>query len=849
MQERDRNERTHNMKQSTAKTICLALALTILSAFFPGAASAAAITKRADGMNTTRESGTLIIYTPAMGATTGTNEWGYEAVIENDRCTKLGGGNNAIPANGFVLSGHDEDEGGKQMGKWIKDNVHLGDYVYYNANGDVTVSDSPIEAEAYYEVSTKINGVNVTRNENFMVVYNKHGSKTGTNQWGYEAIVTDGFITGIGGNDNTVPGGENSFVISGHGTAVDWIQENAKLGMRAEYDAAKATLTLIYDELAALTGSKAQLAAARDAYDAAVNEFVFFDSAAVKKELDRIEAEISATEAEFNASKNGAKLSEAADRINAETAACKLKICESRPVEYRAAWLRPTQTSAKAVDDYVETLYQAGINTLCIETLYGGTMIMPMPEGSLFEVNPQFRGFDMLQSYIDSCHRRGMELHCWLPIFYVGNATRENANRSPGMKKPEWLSKSNRGKTYQDSDNYMMIDPGNAEACDFLLANYKYILETYDIDGFQLDYIRYWTRTPEVDFGYNEDSLKKFNEKYGVTPTYDPKASWWKDWVDFRAQNVTDFVGRVRKLIDEINPDVLLGADVVPDPSDGKQSNYQDYFTWMANEWIDIVFPMSYGFGYEQAIKSQTDRCGDSTFIAVGLGIFMQELENGHMFDQITYNRTVGADGSTFFEANAYMNKSTGAYLLGNVYAEKAITPYLDRAKAAATQADYAISRVKDVILPNGGANAEGAKAIAGAIEALKAACGDKEFDRSLYEAAAAAAEQHASAAAAQAIKRDLRLIAKIYNVATKQSDVSGLPDTPSEYVPDNSAAGSQDPSGEESVSAPAEQSGEESAAGGEEKSSPLGAILIAAAAAIAVGAALFAVLKNRKKK
>lgn len=48
----------------------------------------------------------LIVYTPAFGETTKTNVYGYEITIENGYVTKLGGGNSAIPKNGFVVSGH-----------------------------------------------------------------------------------------------------------------------------------------------------------------------------------------------------------------------------------------------------------------------------------------------------------------------------------------------------------------------------------------------------------------------------------------------------------------------------------------------------------------------------------------------------------------------------------------------------------------------------------------------------------------------------------------------------------------------------------------------------------------------
>ncbi len=49
----------------------------------------------------------LIVYTPAYGReTTGTNEWGREAIVEDGVVVALNQNDSTIPANGFVISGH-----------------------------------------------------------------------------------------------------------------------------------------------------------------------------------------------------------------------------------------------------------------------------------------------------------------------------------------------------------------------------------------------------------------------------------------------------------------------------------------------------------------------------------------------------------------------------------------------------------------------------------------------------------------------------------------------------------------------------------------------------------------------
>ena len=71
----------------------------------------------------------LIIYTPKYGKpSTGTNEWGNEAVVQNGVVTKIGGNNSPIPPDGFVVSGHNT------AGNWILANLKLGYEVIYDQN-------------------------------------------------------------------------------------------------------------------------------------------------------------------------------------------------------------------------------------------------------------------------------------------------------------------------------------------------------------------------------------------------------------------------------------------------------------------------------------------------------------------------------------------------------------------------------------------------------------------------------------------------------------------------------------------------------------------------------------------
>ncbi len=77
-------------------------------------------------LNQIRYANSLVIYTPGAGATTRTNRWGTEVVVANGVVVDVQNriGNAAIPADGYVLSGHGEAE------QFLLANLRTGDPVH-----------------------------------------------------------------------------------------------------------------------------------------------------------------------------------------------------------------------------------------------------------------------------------------------------------------------------------------------------------------------------------------------------------------------------------------------------------------------------------------------------------------------------------------------------------------------------------------------------------------------------------------------------------------------------------------------------------------------------------------------
>lgn len=92
----------------------------------------------------------LIIYTKNFGTHTGTNEFGTEAIVENNTVTALSGADSTIPENGLVISGHGVAK------NWITQNLSVGSKIYIDKLSNTITAYTTTESYTY-EAKVKIN--------------------------------------------------------------------------------------------------------------------------------------------------------------------------------------------------------------------------------------------------------------------------------------------------------------------------------------------------------------------------------------------------------------------------------------------------------------------------------------------------------------------------------------------------------------------------------------------------------------------------------------------------------------------------------------------------------------------
>ncbi len=344
-------------------------------------------------------------------------------------------------------------------------------------------------------------------------------------------------------------------------------------------------------------------------------------------------------------------------------------------VEMRAVWWRPMHDNGalyteEELDSQLETniskFKEYGYNMVFVEGFYNSVTIFPVDpqeatyEGLCYQHNPYLvptsmggrnpyltEPYDMLQRTIELCRQYDMECHLWWEVLYVGyelfnNTTDKDPLDEYGIGKTirqdieangessryyNWLNVAHDGSLVSGSassgkEGYW-LNPASQGAREFLLNTIDYICGHYAIDSFQIDYIRH-PNDGIHEFGYDSETVAAFKSKYPAYRSVDlTSKTYWKnaDWVQFRADYITAFIGQIRALLTEKHPAISLTCSPNPEITTALNDSLQDVSAWLENDYIDILFPMSYGYHVPGAttqgwVERNTDR-----YVCTGVSI------------------------------------------------------------------------------------------------------------------------------------------------------------------------------------------------------------------------------------
>ncbi len=375
------------------------------------------------------------------------------------------------------------------------------------------------------------------------------------------------------------------------------------------------------------------------------------------------------------------------------------------PAEIRAVWLdRGTIVRAgneQGLSKIFDRLAQSGINTVFFEVVNAGYPIYPSQVAP--QQNPLVRDWDPLAAGVKLAHERGMELHAWVWTFAAGNQRHNeilNINSDyPGpvlAAHPQWANYDQQGRLIPQGQTKPFFDPANPEVRQYLLKLYEEIVTRYNVDGLQLDYIRYPFQDPSAGrtYGYGQAARTQFQKLTGVDPISITPAQTqlWQQWTTFRTQQVDSFVTDVSQMLRQKRKNLILSVAVFPLPEAERiQKLQQNWEVWARRGDVDLIIPMTYA---QDTVRFQqlaqpwiaSSQLGSALLIP---GIRLLSLPTLGAFDQLQLVRDLPVSGYALFAAENVNNELHKLFVntqgkLGVIINEP--VPHRDPLKSALTR-------------------------------------------------------------------------------------------------------------------------------------------------------------------
>lgn len=358
------------------------------------------------------------------------------------------------------------------------------------------------------------------------------------------------------------------------------------------------------------------------------------------------------------------------------------------PEQLRAFWVdafNPGIYTAEQVAGLVADAEAAHVNALfvqvgrrfdcfCNDALYPRTdaAIAPAP-------------YDPLEEVIEQAHAAGIEVHAWINATTLWNqavppSSPDHAFNQHGPSaegEDRWLNRRADGAELMGNNAF--IDPAHPDAVDYVVAGVRSIIDNYDVDGVNFDYIRYPDYNSGAfvnDWGYTEVSLARFHAATGrddVPAIDDPQ---WSEW---RRDQVSALVRKLYLGAFASDPDVRVSVDATtysygPQSFGGWEGTrpytnvLQDWRAWMQEGIVDTNVAMNYKREWlpdqQQMFEEWTEAVVDFQYdrhAVNGPALYLNDIEHAIAQARKTFEPTAAGNHAAGWSGYSYANVSRTA--------------------------------------------------------------------------------------------------------------------------------------------------------------------------------------------
>ena len=269
-----------------------------------------------------------------------------------------------------------------------------------------------------------------------------------------------------------------------------------------------------------------------------------------------------------------------------------------------------------------------------------------MGQYGLPAIEPYYQQRDPLQEIVTAAHQRQIKVIPWLEYGFAASHLLSGGHIL--QRYPHWQALDRDGNKVRHG-GLTWMNAFNLEVQQFMLDLITEIVSTYDVDG-----IQGCDRLPAlpVTAGYDRDTSKRYQTACGRQPPHNHSD---RQWVQWRADLLTDFLARMKHEVKAIKPQAIVSLSPAVYPF-CLNNLLQDSKTWIAKGLGDLYHPQLYRSsfsGYHHEVKQLVKICDRHFFNQIAPGIALtangQDLPIKDLIKCIKLNRDSHLNGQVWF--------------------------------------------------------------------------------------------------------------------------------------------------------------------------------------------------------
>ncbi len=283
--------------------------------------------------------------------------------------------------------------------------------------------------------------------------------------------------------------------------------------------------------------------------------------------------------------------------------------------------------------------------------------------------------FDPLNYVLEKTKDENIKVHAWFNTYMLWSSPQPPKDslhfyfQCPNCFATDFNGKSDSNiKLNQiQSQNWegVFLSPLNNNVNKHILLVIDELINTYDIDGLHLDYVRF----QDMFYGYNEIGIKDFENKYSFNPKdldrglISPRFGYLdtevdsltKLWDDYKTNSITNLIKSINNLIRSNDSSIKLSVAVKPNIIEAKYRWYQDWLTWIKLDLIDYAVVMNYDsninkFNFNNRLINNSLTDFEKQKIVIGISTFNQNPIDAS--DKIILSRLNGFNNFSIYNYN-----------------------------------------------------------------------------------------------------------------------------------------------------------------------------------------------------